>query len=595
MKMFRLLRGEMHKILMRPILYIITGILVLALFLSISLVGSNMSNRDTYYSFDGDTKDEVYQKFMSGTIKKKSDADKLVEDALSLINNYKLVNEASKEDSTEKTTSTQLKDYATEAFNLFNNYYYLTQQTRETETNLSELTNKKAELNNTVTSFNTLLSDSVKTNIPLILITKTDFDISVNLLTNLSSILQAKINENKLADHKLIISKLSQPVGFKELDGVNFFDKLKTFAYEKIDDFIVDESVLKELTNTHTKIYTHLQSLYASITSGLNDDDVLLEDFRQYANGYLHMSQTLYNYVTDKIYIDPVKNYTDSKLNTYTIYQLNDRPVNSYEVKQRIVRNGYLLDNNLNANDFANVFSATASFSKEISAFDLVYFGLEICGFVILIFCVILAAGMIAGEQNSGTLKVLAIRPYSRGKILTSKLLATLIFGLIFIIFSALVLFIIGYFQYGIDMTNILVVFNASQAFVISPIVLLLIYMGLLLFKILFYIILATMISVVFRSNIWAVAISILIYFASALFSVLFASSYWYAFTPFACIDLFKFFGGNFAGASNQISIALSSPIFYNSNFVVSVVVSIFIMLLFTIISYTTFKKREIK
>ena len=60
--MFRLLRGEMHKILMRPILYVITGVLVLALFFSATLM--NMTDRKTLeYSITGSTKEEVLTNF----------------------------------------------------------------------------------------------------------------------------------------------------------------------------------------------------------------------------------------------------------------------------------------------------------------------------------------------------------------------------------------------------------------------------------------------------------------------------------------------------------------------------------------------------
>ena len=149
--------------------------------------------------------------------------------------------------------------------------------------------------------------------------------------------------------------------------------------------------------------------------------------------------------------------------------------------------------------------------------------------------------------------------------------------------------------MFGLDMTPILAVFNASSAFVISPALLILIYIVMLLFKILFYVLLATMISVVFRSNVGAVAVSILIYFISALFAVLFTGSYWYAFLPFAGSDLFKFFGGNLIVQDNPLAIALSSPLFYNSSFIVSIFTVTVSILIFIVISYTTFKKREIK
>lgn len=582
--MFRLLRGEMHKILMRPILYVITGVLVLALFFSATLM--NMTDRKTLeYSITGSTKEEVLTNFLSNPSMNKSKADENMSSAQNIVLNYSTLNA-----NPETTTSAQLIKQSELCINAFDRYLYYIQNGI-----INSVKTQKADLLVQTKNLNMLMANAVDGN-PKILITNDDFNNFVNLMSMTISILEASgYDENKLEDHDYIASKLKECLGYSNIAGASYFDKLKTICVNNVDDVIISETIIKALNIQIMQSSAHMVTLYDKIVEGVNSADVTVEQTKDYALSYLYTATQIYNYVTDTVFYEPVKTFSDGKVATFKGYQVNDsKAINLYEVEQRITQNAYLLSQNETVNHFSQVFSPTMSFSSQVSALDLVYYGLEICSFVILIFCVILAAGMVAGEQSSGTLKMLAIRPYSRNKILSSKILATILFGMIFIIFSAIVLFLVGAVMYGVDFTTMIAVFNADSVFLISPIAMIFIYIGLLLVKILFYVLLATMISVVFKSNIWAVAISILIYFVSALFSVMFTSSYWYAYLPFAGIDFFKFFGGNLI-TGNSLGIMLSSPLFYNSDFFVSLLTVLVSIIAMVVISYLTFNKREIR
>ncbi len=202
---------------------------------------------------------------------------------------------------------------------------------------------------------------------------------------------------------------------------------------------------------------------------------------------------------------------------------------------------------------------------------------------------------MIASENARGTLRVQCLRPYSKRQILSSKIWATLFLGVILLLFSALVLFIAGWIMFGLDFTNILAVFNSTNAFIISPIAMIFVYIGLFVLKMIFYIMLAAMLATMFKNDIAAIIVPILIYVANAVLAFIFTATMWYAYVPFACVDLFKFFGGGFALAENPISIILSTPLFYNSNFVYSVSMFAGLLIIMTIISHICFKKREIR
>lgn len=594
-KMSRLLRGELNKILMRPILYVFTGIIVLALFFSATLM--NMENRGYQYSVDGSTKTEVMAEFVSAKTMNKTIAENKISSAHTQLTYYQNLNS-----NAETSVSAQLKllvgDGSTSragAQKLLSNYIAAIQDLQASGQTLATayLKDIRTEMIEVVTEAKTIISNATNKESLTVLMTKTSFEDYITLSSNALFYLDAKgADLNLLTTHIKIYQDLEKANGFGNVDGITYFDKLKTLTYKEVEDIALSEETSKNLDEQYKKATEFMATTLENINKYSNDEKVTTGVLKEEILKYYYTAEQFSLLVSDTALFEPVKNMKDSIAHQYIGYS----DIHLYEIQEKITKNNYLISNNLTTNQFASVFTATTSSGENVGAFDLVYFGLEICSFIILIFCVVLAAGMIAGEQSNGTLKVLATRPFSRNKILTSKILATLIFGIIFMIFSALVLFITGFAIYGLDMTPIMAVFNASSVFIASPIVLLLIYLALMIIKILFFVLLATMISTVFRSNVGAVAVSIFVYFITALFSVLFVSSTWYAYLPFAGIDLFKFFGGAFgATTANPLAIAFSSPMFFNSNLIISGVTVLASMIIMTILSYTVFKKREIK
>ncbi|MBO5102555.1 MAG: ABC transporter permease subunit, partial [Clostridia bacterium] len=489
--MFRLLRGEMHKILMRPILYVITGVLVLALFFSVTLL--SMTNRSTTeYTIAGDTKDVVMQNYLSAESINKTLADKNMSDTLAKIEYYSTINQ-----DPATTVTAQLKTLIKSAQDLLISYKYQIQQEQIAEpksTNLSNLDKVRNDLSTCLKDLQEVLDNATKNNV-IVLMEKTDFDTFTSLTSTAIIYLDATIDVNNLNDHEILVDKVSNVDGYTHIEGPTYLDKLTTIINQRITDVFINEELITSLNTQFTTASTYLSTLNTNIVKAVSDDTITLTEMKSDVLAYFYTAKQMNDLATASLYIEPIKGLTDSRATKYIGYN----GIQVYTFNEEITRNNYLIANNLSGSDYASVFSPTMSFSNQVSAFDLVYFGLEICGFVILIFCVILAAGMIAGEHTNGTLKVLAVRPYSRSKILSSKILATLLFGTIFVLFSAIVLLIVGITMFGLDMTPILAVFNASSAFVISPALLILIYIVMLLFKILFYVLLATMISVVFR------------------------------------------------------------------------------------------------
>ena len=224
--MFRLLRGEMHKILMRPILYVITGVLVLALFFSFTLLDMDNRNSDQY-SINGETKQEVLQNFLSAQSMNKSIADDNLASAKSKIDYYATVN-------TDATTTitAQLKLLVTESQNVLVRYLNGI-QTAEDTGNLSLLLagNYRNQLANLTTQMSTIVSDSTRVENPTLLMKKTDYDRFVSLTSTLSTYLSDNsFDENNIDDHNLLVTRIRNAVGFDDIEGPSFIDKIETLV-----------------------------------------------------------------------------------------------------------------------------------------------------------------------------------------------------------------------------------------------------------------------------------------------------------------------------------------------------------------------------
>ncbi len=587
MSIFRLIRGELQKILLRPLMYIITIVLVLGLIGSVVLFGSTIHNRqDSGYTISGDSKSAVYTSFLSNSTINKNIADENLESALDKVTVYSSLNVDPDTLATEK-----LKNEVSSLKGELEVYRTNIQETSETETDFSKLIKNRDNLKTFIAELRTEISNAAKGEVRSIIITQKNYDIYIGLINTSSTYINSTMDTHSLEDHKLLLKNLTTAIGFSEISGTGYFDKLETITKKSIKDVVIGEAVVKSLQENYTNVSKFMSEIDTKIGKELNDEKIALDDFKSTVLSYYYASSQYVKLVDDSIIYYPVESFSNSQINQMLGYS----NVNKYELSQEITRNSYMAKNNLTDNTTGYVFSAGTSFSNSASALDLVYFGLEICGFIIIVICIVLVVSMIASENSKGTLRIQCLRPYSRSQILSSKILSTLFLGFILLIFSALVLFFAGWIMFGLDFTSMLAVFNSSSAFVISPIAMIFIFIGLFVLKMIFYIMLSSMLATIFKNDITAIIVPTLLYVLNAILAFVFASTYWYAFVPFACVDLFKFLGGGFALANNPISIVLSTPLFYNSSFIYSASMFFGLLIVMTIVSHICFSKREVR
>ena len=622
MGFYRLLKGELNKILMRPILYVITFIVIIAIIFSTFQYNPTTRNEFTkYYSVYGECEtvlsvDKVFKQASNpyGVI----EADQLVDKASQNLEKAYL------KDKKTQPGELTIKEYLyyligmhqsdkkeeTVVASFFSAYdFYMNEQnfkTQSVEFEIQWLVNVIGPLQYSTTNPNPNYTKNNLTELKTYIIENLG---SQNILMQkqvvdeldklYKTVNETIISENRPSEYDALKKENHTSIRklFKEL-------KIKIFVEEMAEDVglkSISDKLYEERTKSIEKAQENLIALRKQIDDVVAEaDELKLSLLKDLCVKYYLYALNTHNLISNTVTYSPVLEMGDSKVKDFYGYDSKDSAdsIYLYSINENMSRQLYLLNNFGTENEFATVFNANKTSNQDINAFDFVYFGLEITSIVIIIFTVVLAAGMLAGEQSTGTLKLLLIRPYSRSKILTSKLLATIIFASIFLIFSTIVLFLIGWALYGVSFTPILAVFNGTSAFVISPVLMLIIYLLCILLKAIVFIVISLAISAIFRSNVGAVSISIVLYFLISIMGTIFATSFWYGFLPFSNLDMFKFFGGSFitsnSGGSLLTSI-FSSSIFHGIGFYYSLAINLAVIAILTISSYFIFKKREIK
>ena len=332
----------------------------------------------------------------------------------------------------------------------------------------------------------------------------------------------------------------------KELENINTqIEELNTLiAQDSENDDLKTQLKTLELQKEVVNLRLDKNINYGSD----NYKSIAVQNYRMYMGNYIQSSQG--------------KNLTDEEKSE----------INGY------LKNAYLYKYDLyNDTEYQNTATANYTFQNSIGTYSA----------IIVMVVVIIAGVSISEEFNKGTVKLLLVRPYSRTKILISKLIAVFITMLITTVAILLLQFIIGGIVYGFGtyMMNV-VQFDFTTNSIITLNILA--YLGLIFIcKLPIFILIGTLaftLSTLFLNSPLAVALPILGYMGSDMINMIAISYKWdwvkYFVTP--NWDLSQYlFGGTpmFSGISVEFSITICAIYFV-------------IMLVSSIVS---FKKRNIK
>jgi len=372
----------------------------------------------------------------------------------------------------------------------------------------------------------------------------------------------------------------------------------------KINNLKYSSENLQNILNKYTNSNNEYKSeILTNINLNLNEA-TLDEEFnislsninstKDLAIKYLSSDNNLYNILKESLLLEASSSYTDKEISTYIKFE----DFNRYSHQENLVRYQYLYENNLTDNNFATVYSFNGVSGSSVNTFDYMYFTMEIASFLIIAFVVVIGAGMIAKEYSDGTIKLLAIRPFNRNKIVLAKVLATMFLAFLFILIVGIVSLITGCILYGgITFPSMIITLNASLTLTLPNWVVFLIYILCLLIKIWIFALLAIAISILFKSYVLSVCLSAGIYILNIIITFVSKGAAWLKYNIFANLDLFKFFGGSFTQTYTEgqnLNNLFVSPVFADTSIWTSVIIISVLAIILNTIIFTVFKHRDI-
>ncbi|MGG1516955.1 ABC transporter permease [Paenibacillus oryzisoli] len=165
---------------------------------------------------------------------------------------------------------------------------------------------------------------------------------------------------------------------------------------------------------------------------------------------------------------------------------------------------------------------------------------------LITLFTVIVAGDSLAGEFTTGTIKLLLIRPANRTKILVSKYLSMIIFGLLLLVILFIVSVLLNGLLYQFEHWNMPLVSMNDAGIIVESNMFGNLWKTYLLncVSTVIFVTMAFMISTAFRSSIMAIGFSIFALFAGMIFMELLQPYAWSKYVLFANIDLSQYLNG---------------------------------------------------
>ncbi|MBB6453217.1 ABC-2 type transport system permease protein [Salirhabdus euzebyi] len=218
---------------------------------------------------------------------------------------------------------------------------------------------------------------------------------------------------------------------------------------------------------------------------------------------------------------------------------------------------------------------------QDYSVWGFVYDASNIIQFAGL-FVIIVAAGIVASEFNWGTIKLLLIRPISRGKILVAKYITVILFALLMLIISFAYSSLVGVILFGTPETTAphLNYYNGTITEQNMGVHLIILY-SLKSINMLMLATMAFMISAVFRNSSLAIGLSIFLMFAGGQLTAMLAQKFeWAKYILFANTELMQYIEG--------------VPLIEGMTLAFSVMVLVVYFIIFQFLAHYVFHKRDV-
>ncbi|MBE5735741.1 MAG: hypothetical protein E7356_00060 [Clostridiales bacterium] len=445
-----------------------------------------------------------------------------------------------------------------------------------------------------LTNLKNYLDTLMKSEFPVIVMSNDDYHDLNNKLTEALDILDLSEYEMGIRDNYVNVKHSLELLNIRGL--LDSLTQAETSTDNtRISQVHLDISVVSDMEILQTTKNNNSNDILNNIKELKGDESI--SNISTAVTNYSLLSSTYSTIINDIVISSIASKYNKDTYSNLYGYEFKD--FNTYQYNERITTNRYYLNNNKYSNSFASNFSFAQDSTIKTNAYDYMYFTLELCTVVIMVFAMMLVCSLITGETESGTIKLLLVRPYKRSKIITSKLLATIFFVITFMLFTSILTFVGGYFVYGLSSTPVLAVINATTAFEISPLLLMIINIITLTLDILFFVYLALMISILFKNYPASITCVLVLLIVNFALNILFGGTFWYTLLPGMNLHLFKYFGNTFVsmGAGSGIAGAIQSVLITGIHSSMSLLFSSFLYaiysLVFLAVAYSVFQKRD--
>lgn len=550
-KIFRMAKAELSKIFMRPSMFVLTGVLIIALLFSFFFFKPTSTSTKFTYSLSNTTSiyttfEKDYKGFENQLISAKTDIDEYLADTGNIYQTFSADFHSLK----QFFVGTQNADGTTTPGEFPATIYTIAESNGKlTGTDLSKCQRVFTTLRAKVNALSDYMVENIKNKKVNFIITESFYEETYKTLIKFQDNIPSNTDLKEYSS-KMVVERYNMLS--KNYDLTTIDNKIS-----KLETITIDNTKLTELldkyfyTNfsatvsgtateyTHTgKLKEHYDNIinFYNLHTGTAQKDIITE-MNELVAKYYDYIQICKALISNEFELLRIGNKTDDQIATYVGFS----GVSIYNLKKQITTSKYFFDNNTFGYEYLTAFNFNKNSGTETNAYDFAFYAMQILSMFITVFVIFFATSSLSGEQSSGTLKMIATRPYTRNKIFSGKFLACFNVALILLTVSLVSSLAIGFATYGFSFQKVLVVMNAETLFITNPIILLFIYLASILIDIVFYIALAIFISMIIKQATVSTGLSSAIYLVSIVLLGSIKAS-WIRFVPSLNLQLYKFF-----------------------------------------------------
>ncbi len=578
--MFKVISAELKKMVSKPGIYILAILLAIILVLGAFIYNPTVYS-SSYITLTGNTVMEKYTYFIgegSGGIKLQADTS--ITDASNKILAYNVDGKSQEEN-------------IDDLYDTFMMYYNNYREAAYNDTPDNVIATYRANLVSALNSLNAAIATGVNNSSAgayTILTTRTNYDRYTATYESIRNLFST--NTSNIAD-------ICQE--YENNYRNNFTSSIDAFIYPTLSEKLIRDYTVNE---EGTKLYTELLrldeinnsilSIYNDVRDGTKDDQSInvMQELEDLVNLYVNTANTFVNLVNYEL-LSNAFSFVSTNEQLDLLYLDNDT---QYDSDTLLIRYNFLFDNNKTESDYAHPLTIGVTSNDEINAYDYAYFILRLFSFIIIVYAIMSACHAIAGEIKEGSMRYFAIRPVNRLTLYFGKFLAIILMSLIMIIFSAIIAVCVGGAVYGFSSASILTIFNGTTAIVIHPIVMLIIYLVSLLLELVVYTSIAMLLSCLFKSDLLAVTLMIVLYLLNTLLPVFVTgANSWLTYYPFSHISLYSLFGSSiYAISNNFLNMLLGAKVYAGTNIGLTITVIVLFIAIINLLATVVFKKKEL-